>query len=114
MSKEYAEQEQDDHIRLYLREIGQYKLLTKEEEVMLSQKIERGTLARQVLGRLNVLESKLAKLQDAAALNTSVAKKETNSATKREQAKTLQSVKEDLVEQKKLSGSCATSSISSG
>lgn len=104
MSKEYAEQEQDDHIRLYLREIGQYKLLTKEEEVMLSQKIERGTLARQVLGRLNVLESKLAKLQDAAALNTSVAKKETNSATKREQAKTLQSVKEDLVEQKKTIG----------
>jgi len=102
VSKEYAEQEQDDHIRLYLREIGQYKLLTKEEEVMLSQKIERGAIARQVLGKMHVLESKLAKLEGAAALNGSISKTEFNSATKREYAKTLQTIRDDLAEQKEI------------
>ena len=59
MSKERAEQEQDDHIRLYLREIGQHKLLTKEDEVALSQKIERGSKARRILYRIETITEDL-------------------------------------------------------
>ena len=53
MSKERVEQEQDDHIRLYLREIGRHPLLTKEDEVALSQKIERGSKARRILYQID-------------------------------------------------------------
>lgn len=53
MSEKRVEQEQDDHIRLYLREIGQHKLLTKEDEVALSQKIERGGKARRILFQID-------------------------------------------------------------
>ena len=53
MSEKRVEQEQDDHIRLYLREIGQHKLLTKEDEVALSQKIELGGKARKILWQMN-------------------------------------------------------------
>ena len=53
MSEKRVEQEQDDHIRLYLREIGQHKLLTKEDEVALSQKIELGGKARRILWQID-------------------------------------------------------------
>ncbi len=94
MSKEHAEQEQDDHIRLYLREIGQYELLTKEDEVMLSQKIERGAAARKIIGELEHHEIKLLKLLEKPAPGSK------NAATKRERARTLTDARSSLAEQK--------------
>src|SRR3970282_328835 len=41
----------DDMIGLYLKEVGRVPLLTAEEEVDLSQRIELGRLAREELGR---------------------------------------------------------------
>ena len=79
MSKERVEQEQDDHIRLYLREIGQHKLLTKEDEVALSQKIERGGKARRILYQIDKITEDLENWQtidpktDAGASESSAA-----------------------------------------
>lgn len=39
----------DDPVRLYLTDIGRFKLLTKEEEVRLAQQIEEGVLAARQL-----------------------------------------------------------------
>ena len=44
----------EDTIGLYLKEVGTVPLLTAEEEVNLSQRIERGRLAREELARGNV------------------------------------------------------------
>ncbi len=93
MSKEHVEHEQDDHIRLYLREIGQYKLLTKEEEVLLSQKIEKGATARKIIYQLIQLETALQKLREEPAPNLS------NSANKREQTKVIAAIRSGIDEQ---------------
>ena len=45
MAKERVERD-EDLVRLYLTDIGQYPLLTKEDEVRLAQAIEAGTEAR--------------------------------------------------------------------
>ena len=49
MAKERVERDEEDLVRLYLTDIGQYPLLTKEGEVRLAQQIEKGVAARQEL-----------------------------------------------------------------
>ncbi|MBP7928756.1 MAG: sigma-70 family RNA polymerase sigma factor [Acidimicrobiia bacterium] len=46
MAKERVERDEEDLVRLYLTDIGQYPLLTKEDEVRLAQQIEAGNEAR--------------------------------------------------------------------
>ena len=46
VAKERVERDEEDLVRLYLTDIGQYPLLTKEDEVRLAQAIEAGTEAR--------------------------------------------------------------------
>ena len=46
MARERVERDEEDLVRLYLTDIGQYPLLTKEEEVSLAQEIEAGNEAR--------------------------------------------------------------------
>ncbi|MFN8034585.1 MAG: sigma-70 family RNA polymerase sigma factor [Acidimicrobiia bacterium] len=46
MARERPERDDEDLVRLYLTDIGQYPLLTKDDEVHLSQQIEAGTAAR--------------------------------------------------------------------
>ena len=43
VAKERVERDEEDLVRLYLTDIGQYPLLTKEDEVRLAQAIEAGT-----------------------------------------------------------------------
>ena len=47
MAKERVERDEEDLVRLYLTDIGQYPLLTKEDEVRLAQQIEFGNAARE-------------------------------------------------------------------
>jgi len=56
MAKERVERDEEDLVRLYLTDIGQYPLLTKEDEVRLAQEIEAGNDAR---GELEVKVEKL-------------------------------------------------------
>ncbi len=49
MPKERVERDEEDLVRLYLTDIGQYPLLTKDDEVRLAQQIETGTEAREEL-----------------------------------------------------------------
>ena len=46
MAKERVERDEEDLVRLYLTDIGQYPLLTKDDEVRLAQAIETGNTAR--------------------------------------------------------------------
>ncbi|MDG2428800.1 MAG: sigma-70 family RNA polymerase sigma factor [Acidimicrobiales bacterium] len=46
VAKERVERDEEDLVRLYLTDIGQYPLLTKEGEVRLAQQIEAGTEAQ--------------------------------------------------------------------
>ena len=47
--KERVERDEEDLVRLYLTDIGQYPLLTKDDEVRLAQEIEVGAAARKEL-----------------------------------------------------------------
>ena len=49
MAKERVERDEEDLVRLYLTDIGQYPLLTKDDEVRLAQQIENGNAAREQL-----------------------------------------------------------------
>ena len=49
MAKERVERDEEDLVRLYLTDIGQYPLLTKDDEVRLAQQIEQGNTAREEL-----------------------------------------------------------------
>ncbi len=49
MAKDRVERDEEDLVRLYLTDIGQYPLLTKDDEVRLAQAIENGTAAREEL-----------------------------------------------------------------
>ncbi len=46
LAKDRVERDEEDLVRLYLTDIGQYPLLTKDDEVRLAQAIESGNLAR--------------------------------------------------------------------
>jgi RNA polymerase sigma factor (sigma-70 family) len=46
VAKERVERDEEDLVRLYLTDIGQYPLLTKDDEVRLAQQIERGNAGR--------------------------------------------------------------------
>lgn len=46
MAKERVERDEEDLVRLYLTDIGQYPLLTKDDEVRLAKAIEAGVAAR--------------------------------------------------------------------
>ena len=49
LAKERVERDEEDLVRLYLTDIGQYPLLTKDDEVRLAQAIEAGNEARSLL-----------------------------------------------------------------
>jgi RNA polymerase primary sigma factor len=49
VAKERVERDEEDLVRLYLTDIGQYPLLTKDDEVRLAQQIEQGNVAREEL-----------------------------------------------------------------
>jgi RNA polymerase sigma factor (sigma-70 family) len=49
VAKERIERDEEDLVRLYLTDIGQYPLLTKDDEVRLAQQIEAGNAARETL-----------------------------------------------------------------
>ena len=46
----FTDKEEEDLVRLYLTDIGQYPLLSKEDEVKLAKSIEEGAQARGMLG----------------------------------------------------------------
>ena len=46
-----TERDEEDLVRLYLTDIGQYPLLTKDDEVRLAQEIEAGIAAREDLAK---------------------------------------------------------------
>src|SRR3954451_20565087 len=46
LAKERVERDEEDLVRLYLTDIGQYPFLTKDDEVRLAQTIEAGIQAR--------------------------------------------------------------------
>jgi RNA polymerase sigma factor (sigma-70 family) len=46
----FTDKEEEDLVRLYLTDIGQYPLLSKEDEVKLAKAIEEGATARGMLG----------------------------------------------------------------
>ena len=45
MAKDRVERDEEDLVRLYLTDIGQYPLLTKDDEVRLAKQIESGKAA---------------------------------------------------------------------
>ena len=49
VAKERVERDEEDLVRLYLTDIGQYPLLTKDDEVRLAQQIEKGLAAKESL-----------------------------------------------------------------
>ena len=46
MAKDRIDRDDEDLVRLYLSDIGQYTLLTKDDEVHLAQTIEEGREAK--------------------------------------------------------------------
>src|SRR2546423_8084489 len=52
VAKERVERDEEDLVRLYLTDIGQYPLLTKDDEVRLAKAIEGGTAALEEIDRL--------------------------------------------------------------
>ncbi len=58
MARERVERDEEDLVRLYLTDIGQYTLLTKDDEVELAQKIEAGAEAREELATAKSLSSR--------------------------------------------------------
>ncbi|MEI7622398.1 MAG: sigma-70 family RNA polymerase sigma factor [Actinomycetes bacterium] len=55
MAKERVERDEEDLVRLYLTDIGQYPLLTKDDEVRLAQAIEGGVAAREEMAATKTL-----------------------------------------------------------
>src|ERR1041385_8534676 len=57
VAKERVERDEEDLVRLYLTDIGQYPLLTKDDEVRLAQAIEGGNAARSELEKGNSISA---------------------------------------------------------
>jgi RNA polymerase sigma factor (sigma-70 family) len=57
VAKERVERDEEDLVRLYLTDIGQYPLLTKDDEVRLAQQIESGNAARSELDKASGLSA---------------------------------------------------------
>src|SRR5437764_14525374 len=55
--KERVERDEEDLVRLYLTDIGQYPLLTKDDEVRLAKAIEAGNEARSLLEAASDLQA---------------------------------------------------------
>ncbi len=55
VAKERVERDEEDLVRLYLTDIGQYPLLTKDDEVRLAQAIEGGVAAREEMAATKTL-----------------------------------------------------------
>lgn len=53
MTNNRVERDEEDLVRLYLTDIGQYELLDKEDEVRLAKRIEEGVIAREALDKNN-------------------------------------------------------------
>ena len=51
LAKERIERDEEDLVRLYLTDIGQYPLLTKDDEVRLAKAIEAGAAAKGSLAK---------------------------------------------------------------
>ena len=68
MPKERVERDDEDLVRLYLSDIGHYPLLTKDDEVVLAQRIECGATARTQLdgGRSHLSPSRCRELRRLA------------------------------------------------
>ena len=73
VAKERVERDEEDLVRLYLTDIGQYPLLTKDDEVRLAQAIEGGNAAR-------------CELEKAASISASKKRELRRSVTEGEQA----------------------------
>ncbi len=67
MPKERVERDEEDLVRLYLTDIGQYPLLTKDDEVRLAQQIEAGNEARQRARRRRAISARPASASCAAS-----------------------------------------------
>ena len=52
MAKDRVERDEEDLVRLYLTDIGQYMLLTKDDEVRLAKQIEAGKAAIEELDQI--------------------------------------------------------------
>ena len=52
MAKDRVERDEEDLVRLYLTDIGQYMLLTKDDEVRLAKQIEAGKAAIEELDQV--------------------------------------------------------------
>lgn len=64
MAKERIERDEEDLVRLYLTDIGQYPLLTKDDEVRLAQAIEVGNEAREEFEAANKSDLSVAKKRE--------------------------------------------------
>ncbi len=75
-ARQRAEREDEDLVRVYLSDIGQYQLLTKDDEVRLAQQIEAGAAARAELATANSLDGarhlKLRRIKDKGAMAQSI------------------------------------------
>jgi RNA polymerase sigma factor (sigma-70 family) len=64
LAKERIERDEEDLVRLYLTDIGQYPLLTKDDEVRLAQAIEVGNEAREEYEAANKSDLTVAKKRE--------------------------------------------------
>src|SRR5438270_1284858 len=64
--KERVERDEEDLVRLYLTDIGQYPLLTKDDEVRLAKAIEAGNEARSALEAADVQAARRRELRRQA------------------------------------------------
>ena len=67
MAKDRIDRDEEDLVRLYLTDIGQYTLLTKDDEVRLAKAIEAGKLANEEMAAsTNLTPTKRRELRKAA------------------------------------------------
>ncbi len=68
MAKERVERDEEDLVRLYLTDIGQYPLLTKDDEVRLAQAIEGRAQAEQEISKVSAKDLAPAKRRELKRL----------------------------------------------